>query len=64
MHTPEAIEKEIEYNETMQKRMLKLTGKALKNKEPHETFQSVALEYGAKANALRWVINEGALHRL
>jgi hypothetical protein len=64
MHTKEAIEKEIEYNEKMQRKMLELTRKAIKDKEPHETFQSVALEYGAKANALRWVINEGAFHRI
>lgn len=64
MHDEQAIRKEIEYNETMQKKMIAKSIKARKGGDPHEIFQMVALEYGAKAAALKWVIDNGAFHRL
>lgn len=64
MHDEQTIKQEIEYNETMQKRMIAKSVKARKNNDPHETFQMVALEYGAKAAALKWAIENGAVHRL
>jgi hypothetical protein len=64
MHNEEAIKKEIEYNEIMQRRMIAKSIKARKAGDPHETFQMVSLEYGSKAAALKWVIEEGAFHRI